>query len=93
MAFQTNAARANDNNTRANDESWKAQGFINLYLPTADGGKKKLGAIPLRKANPNEAKLAKWLEEDIERVHHLLSKVIMEYNSAEPKAGSEFDLG
>lgn len=88
MAFQSNAqaaAPANDN--------WKAQGFLNLSLPSKDGGKVKLGAIPLKTSNPREKALIDWLTEDPTRVSVILDKLVIEYRSAEPKAGSNFDLG
>lgn len=48
MAFQNTAPAAQP-------DSWKAQGFINLYLPAKDGGKRrKLGAIPLKDSKPAE---------------------------------------
>lgn len=30
------------------DDSWKATAFLNFYLPTADGGQRKIGAIALK---------------------------------------------
>lgn len=91
MAFNSgNTASASS--TPAND-NWKAQGFLNLSLPSQDGGKVKLGAIPLKASNPREKALIEWLTEDPTRVEAILSKLIIEYRSAEPKAGSSFDLG
>ena len=53
MAFSTsNTAR--NNQASDNNESWKAQGFLNLYLPGKDGSKRKLGAIPLKESKPAE---------------------------------------
>jgi hypothetical protein len=94
MAFKlNNPAAGNQGNTNTNDDNWKAQGFLNFYLPTADGGKRKLGAIPLRKGNVNEAKLATAIEANMEELlQKLMNNLIVEYNSAEIKAGSEFAL-
>lgn len=91
MAF--NPATAASNNNNAQNESWKAQGFINLYLPSADGKRRKLGAIPLKQSKPSEKKLLEWLNEDPSRVEKIMSKLIMEYQSAEPAETSGFDLG
>lgn len=46
------------------DTSWKAQAFINLYIPTADGTRRKVGAIALRDSKAFEAALIARLQED-----------------------------
>lgn len=91
MAFRTNtaAAQTNDNN----QESWKAAGFVNLYLPSTDGGKrKKLGAIPLRANKPSEAALLEWLKKDPANVEKLLSKLELDFQSVEASAAIGFAL-
>lgn len=88
MAFNTAAqtvpGQQNDN--------WKAQGFLNLYLPSKEGGRKKLGAIPLKESKPTEKTLLAWLNEDPSRVKVILSKLEMEYQSAEASDKNGFDL-
>lgn len=54
MAFANIVTRMNQN--QAQNESWKAAGFINLYARRTDGKRTKLGFIKLR-AN-NEAEVA-----------------------------------
>lgn len=98
MAFNTNTAsqNSNTNGNNSKDESWKAVGFINIFLPARDGSRVKLGAIPLKAAKPREAELANWLAEDDEsksRLNLLLNKLEMEYASAEPSDAKGFDLG
>jgi len=89
MAYNPNAAAQS---TQSND-SWKAQGFLNLYLPSkVPGERKKLGAIPLRDTKPNEKDLMAWLNEDPSRVKVILEKLVIEYQSATPAEGSGFDL-
>ena len=91
MAFRTNtaAAQTNDNN----QESWKAAGFVNLYLPSTDGGKrKKLGAIPLRTNKPAEATLLEWLKKDANNVEKLLAKLELDFQSVEASASIGFAL-
>ena len=91
MAFsQSNAAH--NNQTSDNNESWKAQGFLNLYLPGKDGSKRKLGAIPLKEAKPAEKALLTWLNEDPSRVATLLSKLEIVYQSATPADTAGFAL-
>lgn len=90
MAFRENTQRSNDNS--GNDQSWKAAGFLNLYLPTADGGRRKLGAIPLREKNVNEKKLFEALKADESLVEAILGKLEIEFRTAEATAGSAFDI-
>jgi hypothetical protein len=88
MAFNNNAARAE----QPQNDSWKAQGFLNLYLPGLNGQRKKLGAIPLKESKASEKKLLAWLNEDPSRVAQILSKLEMEYQSATPADAAGFDL-
>ena len=91
MAFRTNTAAAAQTND--NQESWKAAGFVNLYLPSTDGGKrKKLGAIPLRANKPSEAALLEWLKKDPANVEKLLSKLELDFQSVEASAAIGFAL-
>lgn len=86
------AASNNNSGTDKNNDSWKAQGFLNLYLPNKDGKRTKLGAIPLKEANPNERQLLEFLKADPARVEVLLKNLLIEFRSAEPSAGSQFAL-
>lgn len=88
MAFNTQPA---ERNAESND-NWKAQGFLNLYLPSKDGGRRKLGAIGLKVAKPNEKAMLEWLNEDPSRVAKILEKLVIEYQSAEPSDKNSFDL-
>jgi len=78
----------------AQSDNWKASGFLNLYLPSKDGTKRrKLGAIPLKDSKQNELTLREWVEVDpIGRCAIILAKLELEYQSAVPNEGSEFDL-
>jgi len=90
MAFTNQVTSAA---TKPANENWKAQGFLNLYLPRINGQRAKLGAIPLKDAKPNEKKLLDWLNEDPSRVSQILAKLIIEYQSAQPADQAAFDLG
>lgn len=74
------------------DNFQKADGFINIYLPTKGGKKRKLGSIALRKNTAANAKLVAWLEEDPTRITQLLASAEVSYNSAEGDESSEFEL-
>ena len=92
MAFQLNASAPNT--SASNNSNWeKASGFINLYLPSKDGKRRKLGAIPLKLSKVNEKALIEWLESDEENVGKLASKLIVEYQSAAVSEAHAFDLG
>ena len=73
-------------------ENWKAQGFLNLYLPARSGQRRKLGAIPLKDSKVNEKQLRAWLEEDPSRVTQLLAKLEIEYQSAAQNDENAFAL-
>jgi hypothetical protein len=100
MAYNpnTNTNRSfNDRNDRGNrgndrDEQWKAAGFLNLYLPAPEGGRKKLGAIPLKTSITREKQLLDWLNADPTRVGKILEKLEIEYQSAAPEDAKLFAL-
>jgi len=88
MAFQSNAQPANN----PSNETWKAQGFLNFYLPAKNGARKKLGAIPLKESRTSDKALLAWLNEDPSRVATILSKLEIEFQSALPADTSGFAL-
>jgi hypothetical protein len=90
MAFNSSAAVAQTTST--NNENWKAQGFLNFYLPAKNGQRRKLGAIPLKEAKASEKELLAWLNEDPSRVATILSKLELEYQSAAANDEHAFDL-
>ena len=61
MAFNN---QARNTATNAQDDSWKAQAFINLYVPTPDGGRRKIGALALKESKPYEAALIERLQSE-----------------------------
>jgi hypothetical protein len=91
MAFNRNS-NAQRNDAPAGDTQWKAQGFLNLYLPSKDGGRRKLGAIPLKDSKANEGALRAWLESDSDNLQILINKLEVEYQPATQAEGSSFDL-
>lgn len=92
MAFASSSA-AQSSSTNASNESWKAQGFLNFYLPSKNGQRRKLGAIPLKEAKISEKQLLAWLNEDPSRVTQILAKLELEYQSAAANDEHAFDLG
>jgi hypothetical protein len=110
MAFNTaNDSGSNNRNGNGNtgNDNWKATGFINIFLPSKEGGRVKLGAIPLKASRPREHELANWLhgtdlpkempeadrEAELEsRLGRVIDKIEIDYTSAEPSEGKGFDL-
>jgi hypothetical protein len=95
MAFQPSASRAPAASSNAQNDAWKAQGFLNLYLPGPDGKQLKLGAIPLKESNVrgvNEKKMLAWLNEDPSRVSIILSKLTIEYRPVVETESAGFDM-
>ena len=82
MAFATSSASVQSPAAAPTNENWKAQGFLNLYLPAKNGQRRKLGAIPLKESKANEKQLLAWLNEDPSRVTQILAKLEIEYQSA-----------
>lgn len=70
----------------------KAAAFINISLPGKKAGThRKLGAIPLKLSNVNEAHLMEWLKADPANVAKLVSKLIVDFKMVETE-GTGFDL-
>lgn len=85
MAFDRNRSNGNTNNAQAqgNDDNWKAQGFINLYLPGSEGKDRKIGAIPLKVSKAAEKQLLDYLNADPANVDKLAAKIKLTFQSAE----------
>lgn len=67
-------------------------GFINLMLPNTEGKPTRVGGITLRKDQPAELALAKRLVDPAEFAAFCAKELTIQYNLAEPKATSGFDL-
>lgn len=70
----------------------KASGFLNFYLPSKDGKRRKVGAIGLKDSKPAEKSLREWLEADPKNIVTFMEKIVIEYQSAEPQEGHSFQL-
>jgi hypothetical protein len=93
MSYRSNAVQTSSSSNNTSNDSWKAQGFLNLYLPSKDGAKRrKLGAIPLKSAKPSEKLMLDWLNEDPTRVAAIMAKLIIEFQPAQASESTGFDL-
>jgi hypothetical protein len=70
-------------NQQNNNDSWKATGFVNVYVSRPDGSRTKLGAIPLRTADKRANELAQWLAKDEANVTKLQSSLVIDYKGAD----------
>jgi len=96
MGFNQNTKNGQSQSNNDRDAS-KAVGFINIWLPTKDGGKRKVGAIPLRGNKDNEVSLAEYLgtgteEEQAAKLANFVGKIKIDFQSSTPTEGSAFDL-
>lgn len=96
MAFQTNAQAALNNVaalvglSHEKDDSWKSQGFLNLYLPTQHGNRRKIGTVFLKESRATDKQLLDAFKRDPEgTMKKLMSLLELEFNTAE---GSEDKL-
>lgn len=107
MGFDAGNSNTTSSAGNKRDDNWKATGFLNIFLPSREGGRVKLGAIPLKTSRPREHELAQWLagadldkampeaarEAELEaRIAKVIGKLDIEYTSAEPSEGKGFDL-
>lgn len=93
MGFQTASNVAPFQQQNQQDESWKSQGFINLYLPTKTGTRRKIGTIYLKESKPMERALIERLKADPEAtLELLLNKLEMDFATADGAKDDGFDL-
>lgn len=62
MGFKNTSAAHNQQSEQ--NESWKAQAFINVYVATGEGSKRKLVGIPLKESKAFERMLIERLKEE-----------------------------
>ena len=69
---------------RGDNDNWKSDAFINLYLPTNGGTRRKVGSIGLKATKPFEKDLIEKLMADPEAAKRMLAVLEIEFNLAEP---------
>ena len=81
MAFN----RSNTNNVVATqDDSWKATAFLNFYVPSADGSRRKIGAISLKDSKSFDAAVIQRLTEGgTEAVQALMNVLEVDFHRAD----------
>lgn len=92
--FQPNDAAKPAGNARGNFEP--AIGFVNLWLPAKNGGRSKLGAIPLKASDERHKALFDALSDEtkIDQVkQRILELLQLDFQIVESGEGKHFDLG
>lgn len=90
MAFQSENNQSGSTNS-SNSKTDAPTGYLNFYIPSRDGSRKKLGAIALKDSNTNQKALREWLDADEANAQRLLQAIELEYTSVSG-APAEFDL-
>ena len=70
----------------------RAKGFLNIYLPSKDGKRRKVGAIALRESKLVENQILGFLEADEGNLEKLAVKLIFEYQSTAANESTMLDL-
>lgn len=101
MAFNTNTAPANNVSPFSSEAGAQprrqqrpnpAAGFLNIYIPTKNGGRRKLGYIVLSSERAFEADIAEKLKNDPALVDKLAGLIEVEFNTSEADENSFADL-
>ena len=84
MAFQPATDNATTTGTsaapRRNGDYEKALGFLNFYLPTKGGTRRKVGSIPLNASKATEKQVFDALSSDPAALERLVKALIVEFN-------------
>lgn len=85
--------RQNGNNQGNNGNTeWKADAFINCFLPRKDGSRMKVGFFALKESNADQQQLITWLKEDPEgHLEVLKQKLVLEFKELN-QASAGLDL-
>lgn len=82
-----------NNSQSGNNDDWKANAFLNCFLPRRNGTRMKLGFFPLKENNVDQAKLIQWIKENPEeRLAALLDKLVIEFHEVGSADESDLDL-
>ena len=81
--------QSNTRNSNSGNDNWKADAFLNLFLPRKDGSRMKLGFCALKMSQTDQAQLINWIKEDPEgHLEILKAKLAIEFKEvAEATAG------
>lgn len=78
-------------NPQSSNMDWKADAFVNIYLPRKDGTRMKLGFIALKGDHVEQKRVLDTLRADPEAIERLKSKIVLEFKDLE-EASAELDF-
>lgn len=98
MGFQKTAAASNvspfSSEGGGRDQNWKADAFVNILIPTRQGGRRKLGSLALKLSKPMEKQLLDYLADNgDEGLAALKDRLILDFQRSDGNNGDELDLG
>lgn len=97
MAFQP-AARPDNTVSfpqQGGRENWRSDAFINIYMPTRDGQRRKLGAIGLKADKPLDKQVLNYIADGDEEkaLEAIKERMQLTFARADGNNGTELDLG
>lgn len=92
MAFQTGSASNVATINNGQNDNWKSDRFINIFVPSKDGSKRKLGSIALKKSRTRDAALIERLDANPNDIEALKAVLTLTYESAEGSEDTHFDF-
>jgi len=98
MAFQQPARNnaANMPQRGGQNDNWRADAFVNIYLPRRDGSRAKLGSLSLKLSRKTDAQVIEHLANapDLaDALEQLKSRLEIDFNMADGSDSAELDLG
>ena len=81
-----------NSNSNSSNQDWKADAFLNLFLPRKDGSRMKLGFCALKMNQQDQKQLIDWIKESPdEHLEILKAKLVIEFKEV-AEASSGLDL-
>ena len=94
MAFQTESNVSPIVTGVAKNENWKSDAFLNIYMPTRQGGRRKIGSVGLKLNKPMDKQLLDYLSDAGEEgLAALKERIVLDFQRADGNNGDELDLG
>lgn len=82
----------NQSSESTGNDKWKADAFLNVYIPSKNGSEKKVGAIKLYKNKANDRQVIDFLSADEGNLEILKSKLILKFTNMEDREEDPLDL-
>ena len=94
MAFQTQSNVSPIVTGVAKNDNWKSDAFLNIYMPTRQGGRRKIGSVGLKLNKPQDKQLLDYLADaGDDGLAALKERIVLDFQRADGQNGDELDLG